>query len=239
MLPAAEASDVDFALIIGTLLLILPILPALNLNALNPGDFLHGRYTYLPLAGLALILASLCRFAGRVRIAALAAVGAIAVAYTPFTLAQQKQWKDDLTVFTAAHELAPHNAPVARNLADARVRDALLLEEDGHCPEAIPVFEEISREYPDDGIRWPGSDIAMHKAMTSSGQRTSCTARPTGRTIPGLFGSGRNCARRWDFLRYSHARSSATTPHLGCFDAQFRAKFDTFGSCSIATNTAA
>jgi tetratricopeptide (TPR) repeat protein len=150
MLPAAEASDVDFALIIGTLLLILPILPALNLNALNPGDFLHGRYTYLPLAGLALILASLCRFAGRVRIAALAAVGAIAVAYTPFTLAQQKQWKDDLTVFTAAHELAPHNAPVARNLADARVRDALLLEEDGHCPEAIPVFEEISREYPDD-----------------------------------------------------------------------------------------
>ena len=43
-LPAREASGVESSLVIGTLLLILPILPALHLNALNPGDFLHGRY---------------------------------------------------------------------------------------------------------------------------------------------------------------------------------------------------
>ena len=84
------------------------------------------------------------------RAPALVALGAIALGYTPFTLAQQKPWKDDLSIFTAAHQLAPHNAPVARNLADARVRNALLLEEDGRCSEAIPVFQEVSREYPDD-----------------------------------------------------------------------------------------
>ena len=149
-LPAKEQAAVEFALISGTLLLLLPLLPALNLNALNPGDFLHGRYTYLPLAGLALIIATFCHCAGRAKLIAAAAVGALVVAYAPLTLSQQKQWKDDLSVFTAAHELAPHNAPVARNLADARVRDALLLEEDGRCAEAIPVFQQVSREYPDD-----------------------------------------------------------------------------------------
>lgn len=149
-LPQEEGRDVDFALMSGTLLLFLPLLPALNLNALNPGDFLHGRYTYLPLAGLMLIIASACRFAGRMKIAAVALAAVIVVGYVPLTLAQQKQFKDDLTVFATAHELAPHNAPVARNLADARVRDALALEEDGRCAEAIPVFDQVSREYPDD-----------------------------------------------------------------------------------------
>jgi tetratricopeptide (TPR) repeat protein len=145
-----DGADVDFALISGTLLLFLPLLPALNLNALNPGDFLHGRYTYLPLCGGGLIAASICRCAGRMRIPVLILAGAIALTYVPLTLAQQKQWTDDVTVFKVAHELAPHNAPVAKNLADARVRNALLLQEDGRCAEAIPVFQQVSREYPDD-----------------------------------------------------------------------------------------
>lgn len=136
--------------ITGVLLLILPLLPALNLNALNPGDYLHGRYTYLPLAGMALLLAVICHFAGELRIPLAVALGVLAVGFVPFTVSQQQQWKDDLSVFTIAHQIAPNNAPVARNLADARVRAALLLEEDGRCSEAIPVFEQANREYPDD-----------------------------------------------------------------------------------------
>lgn len=149
-LPQEKANNVDFALISGVLSLFLPLLPALNLNALNPGDFLHGRYTYLPLAGLMLIVASAVRGARRMKVTAIAVAATVALAYVPLTLVQQKQWKDDLTVFTTGHELAPHNAPVARNLADARVRDALSLEEDGRCAEATPVFEQVSREYPED-----------------------------------------------------------------------------------------
>ena len=57
-LPDREAAGVERALLLGTLILVLPILLALNLNALNPGDFLHGRYTYLPLTGLMLLLAT-------------------------------------------------------------------------------------------------------------------------------------------------------------------------------------
>ena len=47
------------AVVLGALILVLPILLALNLNSLNPGDFLHGRYTYLPLTGLMILLATL------------------------------------------------------------------------------------------------------------------------------------------------------------------------------------
>ena len=137
-------------LIADGLLLTLPLLPALNLNALNPDDSLHGRYTYLPLAGVALLFATICHIAGRLRIILAAAIAALTVGFTPLTLGQEQQWKDDLNVFTIAHQIAPSNALVARNLEDARIRSALLLEEDGRCSEAIPVFEEANREYPDD-----------------------------------------------------------------------------------------
>jgi len=63
-----EAGHVTSALVAGTLLLVLPLLLTLNLNALNPGDFLHGRYTYLPLAGLMLLLATAWRLAGALNV---------------------------------------------------------------------------------------------------------------------------------------------------------------------------
>lgn len=143
-------------LIIGTLLLVLPILLALDLPALNPGDFLHGRYTYLPLAGLMLLAATAWHLSGRLRTPLLVAAGVLAVAFSALTFSQEKLWRDDLTVFTRAHELAPHNAPVARNLADAHVQQALSLADQGQCDEAVPVFEEVNREYPEDWYAWAG-----------------------------------------------------------------------------------
>ena len=150
LLTPQERCSFQVALITGCLLLLLPLLSALNLNALNPGDFLHGRYTYLPLAGVALLLAVICHFAGKLRIAVAIAIALLAAGSVSLTSAQEQQWKDDLSVFSIAHQIAPNNAPVARNLADARVNAALLLEEQGRCGEAIPVFEGVNREYPDD-----------------------------------------------------------------------------------------
>ncbi len=74
-LSGQEASGVEFALVIGTLLLVLPILPALHLNALNPGDFLHGRYTYLPSAGLMVLVATAWHLSGKLRVPLLCAAG--------------------------------------------------------------------------------------------------------------------------------------------------------------------
>jgi hypothetical protein len=151
-----ETLGVRTALVTGTLLMVLPLLLTLNLNALNPGDFLHGRYTYLPLAGLMLLVATLCRMAGKARPILLCAGAALAIGFAVSTFVQEKQWKDDATVFTVAHELAPHNAPVARKLADTHVQAALELDQEGRCSEAMPVFEKVTNDYPQDWYAWAG-----------------------------------------------------------------------------------
>jgi len=151
-----QAIDVDYALLISASLLIFPILLTLNLNALNPGDFLHGRYTYLPLAGLMLLVATGWHLTTTLRVPLLGAASLLAVAFAILTVQQEQPWKYDLTLFTAAHELAPHNGPVAQNLANARVQAALQLDEEGRCVEAMPVFQEVTQEYPQDWFAWAG-----------------------------------------------------------------------------------
>jgi tetratricopeptide (TPR) repeat protein len=126
------------------------------LNALNPGDFLHGRYTYLPLAGLMLLLATMWHFAERVRLPLLVVAGLLAIVFAALTVKQESIWKDDLTVFTVAHEIAPHNAPIALNLARAHVQAAIALGDAGRCDEAIPTFNEVTQEYPQDWFAWAG-----------------------------------------------------------------------------------
>jgi protein O-mannosyl-transferase len=151
-----ETRGVGIALVAGTLLMVLPLLLTLNLNALNPGDFLHGRYTYLPLAGLMLLVATLCHMAGKTRHFLLCAGGVLVIAFAALTFVQEKQWKDDATVFTIAHELAPHNGPVARHLADTNVQAALELDQEGRCSEAIPLLEKVTNDYPQDWYAWGG-----------------------------------------------------------------------------------
>jgi hypothetical protein len=151
-----QTVGVRTALVAGTLLMVLPLVLTLNLNALNPGDFLHGRYTYLPLVGLTLLVATLCHMAGKARTLLLCAGGALAIAFAALTFVQEKQWKDDATVFTIAHELAPQNGPVARNLANTQVQAALELDQEGRCSEAIPVLEKVTNDYPQDWYAWAG-----------------------------------------------------------------------------------
>ncbi len=163
-LPERDADNVARALVLGSLLLVLPILLALNLNALNPGDFLHGRYTYLPLTGLMLLLATgwhLLENNGR--FVALSAAGLVAVAFSVLTVRQESAWKDDLTIFTVAHRNAPHNEPVAHNLANANVQVALGLDEADRCDEALPIFDQAIQQYPQDWFAWAGRGECLVK----------------------------------------------------------------------------
>lgn len=147
---------VKSAVVVGMLLFVLPLLPALNLNALNPGDFLHGRYTYLPLAGLMLLIATGWSLLGDMRLVLACMTGALLIAFAALTFSQEKQWKDDATLFATAHQLAPHNVLVAQNLANTSVQAALQLDEEGRCSEAIPVFEQVLKDYPEDWYAWAG-----------------------------------------------------------------------------------
>jgi protein O-mannosyl-transferase len=156
---AHEGAGIKIAVITGILLLVLPLLLTLNLNGLNPGDFLHGRYTYLPLAGLMLLVATGWHLAKNFRVVLICSVGLLTALFTRLTFAQEVQWNDDATVFRTAHQLAPHNAPVARNLADSFVRAALQLQDEGRCNEAIPVFDRVIQDYPDDWYAWAGRGV--------------------------------------------------------------------------------
>ena len=158
-----DAAGVERALLLGSLILVLPILMTLNLNALNPGDFLHGRYTYLPLTGLMLLLATGWHMAKRGRIVMLSAAGFVAVAFGLLTVKQESAWKDDLTVFTVAQQYAPHNQPVAQNLARAHVQVALGLDEEGRCDEAMPMFDQAIQQYPQDWFAWAGRGECLFK----------------------------------------------------------------------------
>ncbi|MGC1264662.1 MAG: tetratricopeptide repeat protein [Candidatus Acidiferrum sp.] len=162
-LPGRGVAGVERALLLGVLFLVLPLLLTLNLNALNPCDFLHGRYTYLPLAGLMLVLSPGWHLAGKNRSVLLAAAGAIAVAFAVLSIQQESIWKDDLTVFTVAHELAPHNAPVAQSLVRAHVQVALDLDDADRCDEAMPMFDDAIRQYPDDWYAWAGQGECFFK----------------------------------------------------------------------------
>ena len=155
-LPPAEATRVEYSLLTGTLLLVFPILLALNLNVLNPDDFLHGRYVYLSSAGMMLIVATGWHLAGKARMPLLWVAGLLTVAFAGLTLSQEKQWKDDLTLFTVGHQLAPNNRWVARNLERANVQAALGLVEQGRCSEVLPVFERVTREYPEEWYAFAG-----------------------------------------------------------------------------------
>jgi hypothetical protein len=156
-LSTRERTGVQYALLLGALILVLPILLTLNVNALNPGDFLHGRYTYMPLAGLMLLLATGWHLASRRRRRVLlAAAGFVAVAFGILTVRQEGAWKNDLTVFTVAHQNAPNNAPVAESLAAAHVQIALGLDEDDRCEEAIPIFQQVIEQYPQNWFAWAG-----------------------------------------------------------------------------------
>jgi Flp pilus assembly protein TadD len=96
-------------------------------------------------------------------------------------VSQEQQWKDDLTVFTVAHNLAPNNAPVAQNLANAHVQAALQMADEGRCGEAIPVFEQVTQEYSQDWYAWaslglcfvqlnnlPKAEESLHRAADIS-----------------------------------------------------------------------
>lgn len=153
-LPPEETVGVQYALLLGALLLVLPLLLALDLNALSPGNFLHGRYTYLPLAGLMLLVTAAWRLTRNYRVPVLCAVGLLGVVFAALTVSQEQQWSNDLTVLTVAHRIAPHNAPVAQAFADARVHMAEQLDDDGRYGEALPVLEQVTVEYPQDWYAW-------------------------------------------------------------------------------------
>ncbi len=114
--------------------------PALALRHMSPHAYVHDRYFYTPMAGLALIAASLLakvKFPSRT-MAAAALVLAVLAAQTFRTL---PIWKNNLSLFSRALETDPNNPYVLNDLAFSYLED--------HRPlDAFPLLERLLDEDP-------------------------------------------------------------------------------------------
>lgn len=104
---------------IGAMLLLLPLLPAMNINAYIPEQIVHDRYLYLPLFGaLLLALPALAAAAERLlRIAppraerlTVAVALALSVPLAIETVSYSKVWKSELSLWERAIEVDPESA---------------------------------------------------------------------------------------------------------------------------------
>jgi tetratricopeptide (TPR) repeat protein len=139
LLLAAWVSRRNKVAFLGVCLVAVPLLPALYTPWLLKIDFAE-RFLYLPCAGLALLLAAAYRAAaagGYRRVAAVCAA-ALLVAYSVGTVARNRVWKDDFTLWSDVTEKSP-------GLSVPRTYVAYVLFKEGKQAEALAHYREALR----------------------------------------------------------------------------------------------
>jgi protein O-mannosyl-transferase len=116
--------------------LILPTLPTLNLAWLNEDDFIHDRYMYMSMFGVALLAGLVYvwlrqRWPQQQLVPALAAALALALAFCSTT--QSRYWANDVILFSRAVSRAPQNEWAQLNYGSA-------LSAHGEYSEGAPHF---------------------------------------------------------------------------------------------------
>src|ERR1051325_8598397 len=102
--------------------MILLLVPAFNLTALDAGEIAHDRYLYLPSIGFCALMALLFKEAvERLKVSPAFrnfAVAAIAIILCTATIAQSVFWKDDMSLYKRGAAMAPNNMGAQNNLAN-------------------------------------------------------------------------------------------------------------------------
>jgi tetratricopeptide (TPR) repeat protein len=128
---------------------------------------------YLPLCGLALLLATVWDLSGKAQMPLLGLVAVIVLGFGILTAQQEGMWKDDLTLFTAVNKISPRNAPIAEDLSRAHVQVALGLDDEDRCDEAMPIFNQAIQQYPKDWFAWAGRGECLYKLNDLRGSKES------------------------------------------------------------------
>lgn len=126
--------------------IVLPLLPVLNLNVLEPGNYIHDRYLYLPSIGLATLVSLLCRELefpkpGLRRMALSLLVLSLLAVLAVATGRGIRPWSDELSLYAHSYRIAPNNLVVKNNLATALI-------DHNRCAEAIPLLEDVVARNP-------------------------------------------------------------------------------------------
>jgi protein O-mannosyl-transferase len=123
-------------------LIVLPILPALYVPAIESGWSVFGeRYLYLPVLGLAwciaVVAAELARGSGRRRAASLALVGVLLCWYAAASLARERVWASSLELWTDEVRTSPDSAAAQEGLCFALYGARRMSEALSACDRAL------------------------------------------------------------------------------------------------------
>jgi protein O-mannosyl-transferase len=129
LLYARRSRKVAFAAV----LLLMPLVPALNLRTFFDIELFHDRYLYLPVAGFAFLIALALRQVQPEKLQyPLVFLLGSGLAYG--TIIEGRPWRENLTLFERGIEIAPNNA-----IAYEGKGTSLLLK--GSLAEAIPCYQ--------------------------------------------------------------------------------------------------
>ncbi len=130
--------------------LVLPLLPALNIQTFQYAELAHDRYLYLSSAGFAMLVALAVERLrlGRTRFLgepwpAVAAVLGMAIVLGIATATQNVQWTNTLLLYTRAFEVAPNNIHTVSPLSRELIRR-------GRMADALPLLERAAVLAPTD-----------------------------------------------------------------------------------------
>jgi tetratricopeptide (TPR) repeat protein len=119
--------------------MLLPLIPpVIGISVFEDGEFVHDRYLYLPVSAFAILLAAGFWGVGKGTFGRRVSIGLAAVVVALLGLAthaQISQWKDNLTLFTRAVQIAPHSVIGRNNLAAEWFRR-------GNAEEAIRNYQQ-------------------------------------------------------------------------------------------------
>ena len=138
----------------------LPLLPVLYIPALGENTFAE-RYLYLPSFGFALLVGlAFVRLRQRWPAAtpwAAALAGALALAYGGATLARNRAWRDDFTLWSDTVAKSPDSAYAHNELG-------LLFDERGDFTKASAEYEAAIRLAPGKPGAWNNYGVLLHRA---------------------------------------------------------------------------
>lgn len=160
--------------------MVILLVPALNLAALDMGEIAHDRYLYLPSIGFcALVAIGMKQAAEHLQMSATfrrVAVAAVAVILCATTIAQSAFWKDDLHLYKRGASIAQSNLNAQNNLAN-------IYFENGDFEHGIATHQRILKVNPAFVDSYFNLGVAYYKlgdhAQAQSYLRQAISMRPT------------------------------------------------------------
>jgi len=218
--------------------MIVPLLPVLDLGVFRLGELAHDRYFYVPSIGAALIIALLLTsiFSSasgplQTPLPTVVVGMLLAIPLALCTVHASGYWKDNLSLLTHAHEIAPENMSVRIDLAAGWL-------DLGQVDNAKELLEQLVREHPEDWLAWANLGRADYRAGNfadaEAALRQSIALNPGNAAAYTILGQVQLRTNRPAEALASEGRAVELLPLEYRFHAIYGVVFEAAGDCPSA-----